>query len=110
MQNNNIPHMIVQYTFSDGIEMPIKVAPHGNSTKSKQPFLHTQCSTLESIKENVPVMLSKKVLKETFQSRWIVANVQYWATPAVQGSRKYLSIQFCNAKVDHVSLERVKTM
>lgn len=31
-------------------------------------------------------------------------------TPAVQASKKCLSKQFCNAKVDHVSLERVKTM
>ena len=51
MHHNKIPLVIVLYTFSDGIEVPIKVAPHGNSTKNKQPFLRTQCSTLESIKE-----------------------------------------------------------
>ena len=66
MHHNKIPLVIVQYTFSDGIEVPIKVAPHGNSTKNKQPFLRTQCSTLESIKENIPSMSPKEILNETY--------------------------------------------
>ena len=64
--NGNIPYVIIQYTFSDGVEIPIKMAPHGNSTKSKQPFLRTQRSTLESMKENIPGMSPKKVLNETY--------------------------------------------
>ena len=66
MHHNRIPLVIVQYTFSDGIEVPIKVAPHGNSTKNKQPFLRRQSSTLESIKENIPSMSPKEILNETY--------------------------------------------
>ena len=63
---SNIPFVIIQYTFSDGVQVPIKMAPHGNCTKSKQPFFRTQHSTLESMKENIPVMSPKKVLNETY--------------------------------------------
>ena len=36
------------------------------TTKNKQPFLHTQCSTLESIKENIPSMSPKEILNEMY--------------------------------------------
>ena len=32
MHHNKIPPVIAQYTLLDEIEVPIKVAPHGNST------------------------------------------------------------------------------
>ena len=63
---SNIPFVIIQYTFSDGVQVPIKLAPHGNCTKSKQPLFRTQHSTLQSMKENIPVLSPKKVLNETY--------------------------------------------
>ena len=36
------PLTIIQYTFSDGMIVPIKMAPHGNSTITERPFVvHT---------------------------------------------------------------------
>jgi len=67
-QGENLPLVIVQYTFSDGVEVPIKMEPHGNSTKNKRPFYRTQSSTYQSIKENVPVMSPKEALKATYDS------------------------------------------
>lgn len=36
------------------------------TTKNKQPFLRTQCSTLEYIKENIPSMSPKEILNEMY--------------------------------------------
>ena len=52
-QGYKLPFVIVQYSFSDGISMPIEMAPHSNSSKNKQPLYCTKASTYESIKENI---------------------------------------------------------
>lgn len=65
-QGNSLPLVIVQYTFCDGIVVPIQMAPHGNSTKNKRPFLRTDSSTFQSVKENISTMASKEVLKKTY--------------------------------------------
>ena len=44
------------------------MAPHGNSTRNKQPHYRTQPSTLQSIKENLPTSSPKQVLSSTYES------------------------------------------
>ena len=58
--------MVVQYTFCDGTVVPIQMAPHGNSTSNKRPFFRTEATTFQSIKENIPIMSPKEVLKSTY--------------------------------------------
>ena len=60
-----IPLTIVQYTFSDGVKIPVKMAPHGNSTRNKRPHYRTQSSTIQSMKENLPMSSPKQVLNST---------------------------------------------
>ena len=58
--------MVVQYTFCDETVVPIQMAPHGNSTGTKRPFFRTEATTFQSIKENIPIMSPKEVLKNTY--------------------------------------------
>ena len=44
------PLTIVQYSFSNSIFVPIKMAPHGNCTTSNRLYCHTQPSTLYDMK------------------------------------------------------------
>lgn len=61
------PLTIIQYTFSDGTVVPIKMEPHGNSVKNKRPFFRTQPSTFDDIKESLTDMKPKDVISETYK-------------------------------------------
>lgn len=42
------PLTIIQYTFSGGMIVPIKMAPHGNSTTTERPFfVHNQVHKIQ---------------------------------------------------------------
>jgi len=56
---------IIQYTFSDGTLVPIKMPPHGNSVTNKTPFYHTQSSTLDYRKDKLSDMAPKAIINET---------------------------------------------
>ena len=43
------------------------MAPHGNSKRNQRPFVRTQTSTLESIKENLPSMSPKQILSQSYE-------------------------------------------
>lgn len=61
-----IPLTIIQYTFSDGIVVPIKLAPHGNSVSNQRPFFRTQASTIDLIKESMSDMPPKELINKTY--------------------------------------------
>ena len=65
-QGNGLPLVVVQYTFCDGTVVPVQMPPHGNSTSNEQPFFRIEASTFQSIKENIPIMSPKEVLKSTY--------------------------------------------
>ena len=58
---------IIQYTFSDGTVVPIKMAPHGNSVTNKRPFYRTQSSTLDHMKDKLSDMAPKAIINETYE-------------------------------------------
>ena len=62
-----IPLTIVQYTFLDGVVVPVKMAPHGNSKNSSRPYYRTQNSTLEDIKENLPSVSPKQIVQQSYE-------------------------------------------
>jgi len=57
----------LQYSFSDGVIFPLKLASHGNSVTNKRPFCHTQASTLNFIKENLSNMTPKEIINKTYE-------------------------------------------
>ena len=61
-----IPLTIVQYSFFDGIAVPVKTAPHGNCKNSSRPYFCTQASTLQSIKENLPSKSPKQIVCQSY--------------------------------------------
>ena len=62
--------------FINGIEVPVKMAPHGNCTKNKRPYFRTQPSTLESVKENIGNMKPKDVVDMTYRSAGGILNIK----------------------------------
>ena len=60
------PLTIIQYTFSDGMIVPIKMAPHGNSTTTEIPFFRTQPSTLDTMKSTSD-MKPKDIISKTYK-------------------------------------------
>ena len=71
----NIPLTIIQYTFSDGIAIPIKMAPHGNSVSDQRPFYRTQASTLDFIKENLPDIAPKELISKSYEKAGGILNM-----------------------------------
>lgn len=63
---NATPLTIIQYTFSDGMIVPIKMAPHGNSTTTERPFFRTQPSTLDTMKSTCD-MKPKDIISKTYK-------------------------------------------
>jgi len=57
----------IQHTFSDGIVVPIKMAPHGNSVTNKRLFYRTQSSTLDHMNDNLSDMAPKAIINETYE-------------------------------------------
>ena len=62
-----IPLTIVQYTFFDGIAVPVRMAPQGNCRKASRPYFCTQTSTLESMKENLPSVPPKQIVCKSYE-------------------------------------------
>lgn len=75
-KDKRISLAIVQYTFFDGVEVPIKMAPHGNSIKNKRPFFRTQASTMDSIKKDVSSMCSKEILSNSYKDAGGLLNIK----------------------------------
>ena len=64
-----IPIAILHYFFKDCPEQDIVLAPHGNARgTSKRPYMRTEPSTLQSIKESCHNKKPKKLYGETFKS------------------------------------------
>lgn len=66
----------MQYTFSDGVQVPIKLAPHGNSIKNQRSFFRTQASTMDSIKKNMSSMSPKEILSKSYKDAGGLLNVK----------------------------------
>ena len=71
-----LPITNVQYLFFNDIEVPIKMVPHGNSKKNRRPYFHTQASTLEAMKGNLPTMQPKEVVDTTYKSAGGMLNIK----------------------------------
>ena len=50
------------------------MARHGNSKSNRRPYLHTQCSTLELVKENLGKMKPKDIVDMTYSNAGGVLN------------------------------------
>lgn len=72
---HQLPLAIVQYSFLDGKAVPIRMKSHANA-KHDRPYMRTQQSTLEDIKENVCTMPPKSAIKEVYDRAGGVLNAQ----------------------------------
>lgn len=54
----------------------MKMEPHGNAKRTGRPYIHTQHSTLEDIKENVQTMALKAAVKQVYDKAGGVTNTQ----------------------------------
>ena len=52
------------------------MAPHGNSKSNRRPYLRTQRSTLESVKENLGKMKPKDIVDMTYSNAGGVFNMK----------------------------------
>ena len=51
--NQIVKFMVIQYLFDVGVQVPVILFPHGNSTKQVSPYHHTQKMTLDKLKNIV---------------------------------------------------------
>lgn len=66
---NILPYAILHYFFKSGKEEDIVLAPHGNARgSSKRPYIRTEPSTLDTIKDECLHKKPKKLYGDTFSS------------------------------------------
>ena len=71
-----LPVTLIQYVFLGGEEVPVLLPSHGNSKKNKRPYIRTQKSTLDSIKENIGVMRPKQTVEKVYEEAGGILHVQ----------------------------------
>lgn len=75
--NDLLPLAIVQYTFLHGEALPVKIESHGNAKHfDGRPYVRTQHSTLEEVKENLSTLPPKTAIKKVYDRVGGVTNVQ----------------------------------
>ena len=87
-----MPLSVVQYSFLFGEALPVKMEPHGNARHDDRPYIRTQHSTLDDIKENVSSMAPKAAVKRVYDNAGGVMNIS--TLSEVPRNRR----QACNAK------------
>lgn len=70
-----MPLSVVQYSFLFGEALPVKMEPHGNARHDDRPYIRTQHSTLDDIKENVSSMAPKAAVKRVYDNAGGVMNI-----------------------------------
>ena len=65
--------VVVQYSLF-GKKLPIKAVPHRNFTHNDRPYIRTQHSTLDEIKENVITMSPKAAIKAVYDKAGGILN------------------------------------
>lgn len=66
----------MQYSFFLGEVVPVKLEPHGNARHSERPYIRTQHSTLNEIKENLSTLTPKAAIKVVYDNAGGVTNAQ----------------------------------
>ena len=62
-----LPLIVVQYYFLGGEEVPVKRLLHGNAKHSKMPYVRTQKSTIDEMKNSLENLPPREVANSTYK-------------------------------------------
>ena len=67
-KGNVLPLTVVQYYFEGGIEVPVKLAKHGNAKdKNASPYMRTSRPVLHKLKKKCSIETCRKAVEECFK-------------------------------------------
>ena len=67
-RGNVLPLAVVQYYFEEGVEVPVKLAKHGNAKEENStPYMRTSRPVLDKLKKKCATKTCRKAVEECFQ-------------------------------------------
>ena len=67
-RGNVLSLAVVQYYFEGGVEVPVKLAKHGNAKeKNSSPYMHTSRPVLDKLKKKCSTATCQRAVEECFQ-------------------------------------------
>lgn len=67
-RGNVLPLAVVQYYFEEGVEVPVKLAKHGNAKEENStPYMRTSRPVLDKLKKKCAAKTCRKAVEECFQ-------------------------------------------